>query len=426
MKSPFAVEKVRAFQVYDSRGFPTIQVEAVSGEISAHATAPAGVSKGRFEAHDLRDEDSFLGMGVQKAIRNVNGPIHNELKEMNAVHQNEIDKALIELDGTPNKTKLGANALIATSMAIARLGSKLQDKPLYEHVNAMAFQNMGKHAKPPTLPFPLVNVLNGGKHAGNDLPFQEFLIEPSKAKSISHALQMCSEIYQTLRTHVSKNFDARAGNVGESGGFAIPTNDVRVALDAIVNAAKEAGYEKQFKIGLSVAGSHMRKKGAYVVDGKPLSYRQLINYYANLVEQYPISLLEDPFAEDDLSGFQGLVSRIGSAHPIVGDDLLVSNPTRIKRVMDLKACNGLNVKPNQVGTLTEALDAFHLAREAKWTVIVSDRAGETEDSFIADLAVGIGADYLKAGGFARSERVAKYNRLLRIEEELGKKAVMKK
>lgn len=425
MKSPFAVEKIRAHLVYDSRGFPTIEVEASSGSIAASATAPAGVSKGRFEAHDLRDEESFMGMGVQKAIRNVNGPIQSELKEANAVTQHEIDKALIELDGTPNKSKLGANAMIATSMAVARLGALLQDKPLYEHIHALV--SVGKTAKShPALPLPLINVLNGGKHAGNDLPFQEFLITPIKAKSMADALQISSEIYQTLRVHAGKNFDARATNVGESGGLALPTSDVHVALDAILAAAKEAGHEKQIKIGLSIAASHMRKKGAYVIDGKPLTHRQLVNYYANLVEQYPISILEDPFAEDDLPGFQGLMSRIGSTHPIVGDDLLVSSPTRIKRVLDLKACNGLNVKPNQVGTLSETLEAFSLAREAKWTIVVSDRAGETEDSFISDLAVGISSDYLKAGGFSRSERVAKYNRLLRIEEELGKKAVLKK
>lgn len=425
MKSPFAVEKIRAHLVYDSRGFPTIEVEASSGSIVASATAPAGVSKGRFEAHDLRDEESFMGMGVQKAIRSVNGPIQSELKEANAVSQHEIDKALIELDGTPNKSKLGANAMIATSMAVARLGAKLQDKPLYEHIHALV--SAGKTSKShPALPLPLINVLNGGKHAGNDLPFQEFLITPIKAKSMADALQISSEIYQTLRVNAGKNFDARATNVGESGGLALPTSDVHVALDAILAAAKEAGHEKQIKIGLSIAGSHMRKKGAYVIDGKPLTHRQLVNYYANLVEQYPISILEDPFAEDDLPGFQGLMSRIGTTHPIVGDDLLVSSPTRIKRVLDLKACNGLNVKPNQVGTLSETLEAFSLAREAKWTIVVSDRAGETEDSFISDLAVGISADYLKAGGFSRSERVAKYNRLLRIEEELGKKAVLKK
>ncbi len=426
MKSPFAIEKVRARQVFDSRGFPTIEVEAVSGSLIASAIAPSGVSKGRFEAHDLRDEESpsFNGMGVSKAMRTVNGLIHNELKEMNAINQAEIDKALMELDGTPNKSKLGANATIAASMAVARLGALLQDISLFEHLHAQIAQN--KHAKGVSLPTPLVTLLDGGKHAGNDMPFQEFLLEPHKAKTISHGLQMVSEIYQTLRANVRKKFDVRATNVGEKGGFAIPTNSVNVALDLIMETCKEIGYEKQVKIGLTVAGSHMRKKGSYVLDGKPLTYRQLINYYANLVEQYPISVLEDPFAEDDLQGFQGLISRIGHTHPIVGDDLLVSNPTRIKRVMDLKACNGLVLKPNQVGTITESIEAFLLARDVKWTVIVSDRAGDSEDTFISDLAVGLGADYLKGGGFSRSERLAKYNRLLKIEEGLGKKAVMKK
>jgi enolase len=425
MKSPFAIEKVRARLIYDSRGFPTIEVEAVSGSFSSKACAPAGVSKGRFEAHDLRDEEkAFLGMGVQKAIRMVNGPIHSEIKEMNATAQGEIDKALIELDGTPNKSKLGANALIASSMAVARLGAMVQDKPLYQHLHELSFA--GKSSKGVTLPFPLIHLINGGKHAGTELPFQEFSLETPKAKTIEQSLQISSEIYQTLRAHIIKKFDMRAANVGETGGFALPTKEVRVALDSIMDSSKELGYEKQIKIGLSIAASHIRRKGQYYIEDKPLTHRQLVNYYANLVAQYPISILEDPFAEDEIQGFQGLLSRIGNTHPIVGDDLLVSNPTRIRRVLDLKACNGLSVKPNQVGTITETLEAVSLARDAKWTIVVSDRAGETEDSFITDLAVGINAHYLKAGSLARSERVAKYNRLLRIEEELGKKAVLAK
>lgn len=424
MKSPFAIDKVRARQIFDSRGIPTVEVEVVSGSFIGRASAPAGVSKGRFEAHDLRDEEkAFMGMGVTKALKSVNSSLHSELKDMNACAQAEVDKAMIDLDGTPNKSKLGANAMIATSMAVARLGAQLQDKPLYEYIHSIIPQGKSKGV---SLPMPFVNMLNGGKHAGNDLPFQEFLIEPQKAKSMAHALQMTSELYHGLKALISKKFDARATNVGETGGFAIPTNDVRVALDTITEAAKELGYEKQIKIGLSIAGSHIRKKGVYHVEEKPMTHRQLVNYYANLVAQYPISVLEDPFAEDDIQGFQGLISRLGATHSIVGDDLLVSNPTRIKRVMDLKACNGLDLKPNQVGTVTESIEAFTLARDAKWTVIVSDRAGETEDSFISDLAVGIGADYLKAGSMARSERVVKYNRLMQIEEELGKKAVLKR
>ncbi|MFH0970774.1 MAG: enolase C-terminal domain-like protein [Candidatus Diapherotrites archaeon] len=423
MKSPFAIEKVHGRMVLDSRGIPTIEVEAISGSFVACATAPAGVSKGRFEAHDLRDEDkAFHGMGVQKALRSVNGPINSELREMSAIIQSDVDKALIELDGTPNRSKLGANSMIATSMAVARLGAMVQEKPLYQHIHSLSYAN-GK-SRGPTLPFPLVNVFSGGKHAGNDLPFQEFGIEFPKAKSVSQALQWSSEFVHSLRPILIKKFDVRAVNVGETGGFSIPTGDVRIALDTIMETAKELGIEKQIKVGLSIAGSHIRRKGLYVVEDKPLTYRQLVNYYANLVAQYPISLLEDPFAEDDIQGFQGLVSRIGNTHPIVGDDLLVSNSTRIKRVMDLKASNGLNVKPNQVGTISETLDAIALARDAKWTLVVSDRAGETEDSFIADLAVGTNAHYLKAGSLSRSERVAKYNRLLYIEEELGKKAVM--
>ncbi|MEK6821385.1 MAG: enolase [archaeon] len=422
MKSPFAIDKVSARMILDSRGIPTLEAEAVSGSFVARAAAPAGVSKGRFEAHDLRDEEAaFHGMGVSKAIRSVNGAMSSEIKGMSAVAQEEVDRALIELDGTPTKTKLGANALIATSMAVARLGAMVQDIPLYEHLHALSKH---KTSKSVSLPFPLINVLSGGKHAGNELPFQEFSIEFAKAKNVSAALQLSSEFYQSLRQAIVKKYDARAANVGEGGGFAIPEADVRVALDVLMEVAKERGVEKQIKIGLTAAASHIRKKGAYVLDGKPLTHRQLVNYYANLVDQYPISIIEDPFAEDDLPGFQGIVSRIGTTHPIVGDDLLVSNPSRIKRVLDLKACNGLNVKPNQVGTLTESLESIALAHNAGWTIVISDRAGDTEDDFISDLAVGTNAHYLKAGSLSRSERVAKYNRLLRIEEELGKKAVM--
>ncbi|MEK6970529.1 MAG: enolase C-terminal domain-like protein [archaeon] len=423
MKSPFAIEKVRARSIYDSRGLPTIEVEVISGSFSAHASAPAGVSKGRFEAHDLRDEEkAFGGMGVLKAVRAVNGPIHSEIKEMNALSQGEIDKALIALDGTPNKSKIGANALIATSMAVARLGSMMQEKPLYQHIHDLLHSS--KSSKGVTIPFPMITFVNGGKHAGSDLPFQEFSLEIPKARTAEQALQMTSEIYQAFRSHIGKKFDVRSTNVGENGGFALPSKDVRMVLDTILESAKELGYEKQVKFGLIVAASHIRRKGLYHVEEKPLTHRQMVNYYANLVADYPVSMIEDPFAEDDIPGFQGLMSRIGSTHPIVGDDLLVSSPSRIKRVLDLKACNGLDIKPNQVGTVSETLEAISLAREAKWTLVVSDRAGETDDTFITDLAVGANAHYLKAGSLSRMERVVKYNRLLRIEEELGKNAAM--
>lgn len=423
MKSPFAVERVRAWQVFDSRGFPTIEVEAFSGGMVGRGISPSGVSKGRFEAHDRRDgEKAFLGMGVQKAVASINTTISRELKGKNACSLDEVDQCLIDLDGTPQKTKLGSNSTIAVSMAVARLGAQLQSKPLYDYLSDF-FPSKKKNL---VIPMPLVNLINGGKHAGNDLPFQEILLEPVKARSLNHALQMSSEIYHTLKELISKKYGSQATTVGETGGFAIPISDGEEALSLVLDASKEAGYEKQIMIALSVAASHLRKKGLYVLGDKKLTHRQLVNYYANLVDTYPVSLLEDPFAEDDILGFQGVMNRIGNKHPIVGDDLLVSNPTRIKRVIDLKACNGLNLKINQVGTLKESIEAHSLARQANWTVVLSDRAGDSEDSFIADLAVGLGVDYLKAGGMSRSERVSKYNRLIHIEEELGKKAVFKK
>ncbi len=423
MKSPFAVEKVRARQVFDSRGIPTVEVEVVSGQMMARAIAPAGTSKGRFEAHDLRDEEkAYLGMGVQKAVKNVNTPIARELQGMNACNQQEIDKALIELDGTPQKTKLGANATIAVSMAICKLGAQLQDLTVYEHISALT-QSKEKVYK---LPVPLVNMINGGKHAGNQLPVEEILVEATKAKSMEHALQISQEIYHTLKQLIHQKFGPTATNVGETGGFAVPVSELNAALDLVMESAKQLGYEKQIKLGLNVAASHISRKGNYYLGEKPLTHRQLVNYYSNLVAQYPVSVLIDPFSEDDISGFQGIVQRIGSTHPIVGDDLLVSNPVRMKRVMDLKACNGLDLKINQIGTISEALQAHAMAREAKWTTIVSARAGESEDSFLADFSVGLHAHYAKFGSLARSERVNKYNQLLRIEEALGKKAVFGK
>ena len=424
MKSPFAVEKIRGKMVLDSRGFPTVEVEAVSGSLSASAMAPAGASKGRFEAHDLRDgEKAFMGNGVTKALRNINGQIARELTGMNACAQNDVDKALSELDSTPQKTEIGGNAMIASSMAVAKLGAKLQDKPLHEYLSQYAPATKEKLVH---LPMPLFTMLNGGKHAGTQLPVQEIVVEPARAKSVVSAVQIGSELYHTLKQRIHQKFGAHYTNVGENGGLTAPVADVNAALDLVMESAKELGYEKQIKMGIIVAGSHVRKKDLYHVADKPLSARQLVNFYANLVAQYPISLLVDPFAEDDIQGFQGLMSRIGNTHPIVGDDLLVSNPVRIKRVMDLKACNGLDVKLNQIGTVYDAAQAIALAKGAKWTTVVSDRAGETEDTFITDFAVAMRADYLKAGAVARTERVAKWNRLLRIEEELGKKATFGK
>ncbi|MDZ4256795.1 MAG: phosphopyruvate hydratase [archaeon] len=420
MKSPFAVEKLKGRWVLDARGFPTVEVEAHSNGMIGTAMAPSGVSKGRFEAHDLRDgEKPFLGMGVQSPLKSIHTVLARELKDANACAQNEVDKLILDADGTPQKTKLGGNATIAASLAVARLGALLQEKPLYEHLRTLKDGS----TKPFSLPMPLFTLFTGGSHAkGNVLPFQEILLEPLKARSMAHAIQMGSEIYHTVRDSASKQFDSQSLNAGDSGGMALATADIEVAFNLILASVKELGYDKQIRLGINVAASHFRKKGMYHLTGKTMTHRQLVNFYSNLLESYPISLLIDPFAEDDIPGFQGAMTRFGHKHAIVGDDLLVSNPTRIKRVLDLKACNGLDLKPNQVGTLSESLESFMLAQTAKWTTIISDRAGDTEDTFIADLAVGWESNYIKCGGLMRGERTSKYNRLLRIEEELGKKA----
>jgi len=396
----------------DSRGNPTVEVEVLTESAMGRAAAPAGASKGRREALELRDGgEAFLGKGVSKAVRNVNEIIGPALIGMDSTQQREIDYKMIELDGTENKSRLGANAIVATSMAVAKAAANSLEVPLYYHLGG---------ALADTLPTPLLNLINGGAHAGNDLAIQEFMIVPWDFSTFSEALQAASEIYQHLKHFLKEKYGKGAINVGDEGGFAPPLKTTEEALNALVQAIRKAGYEDRVALALDAAASHFydRERDLYLIDGRELSREGLLEFYEELVRDYPIVSIEDPFHEDDWEGFKEAVKRLKIR--IVGDDLLVTNPKLVKKAIKEGAANAVLVKVNQVGTVTEATDVIEEATRASWAAIVSHRSGETEDAFIAHFAVGARAPAIKAGAPARGERTAKYNELLRIEAELGR------
>jgi enolase len=405
------ITKVIARQILDSRGNPTVEVDIFSGSLMGRGVAPSGASTGIHEALELRDGGKkWGGKGVEKAVSNVNKAIAKRLLGMDAERQEDIDSDLILLDGTKNKEKLGANAMVAASMACARLGAECRGLPLYAHIG-------GK-----TLPLPMMNILNGGMHAGNSLAIQEFMIMPLGARKFSEALRMGSEIYHALGKSLGKKYGKGAKNVGDEGGYAPQMEKSEEALDAISNSISECGYEKEVKIAIDAAASSFFKNGKYPIDGKNLNSGELLDHYSSLITSYPITSLEDPFHEEDFDSFAQITAKLGKKVQIVGDDLLVTNPERIRRAIKHKSCNALLLKINQIGTVTEAIEAGRIAKKSCWGVVVSHRSGETEDTFIADFSVGINSGQIKTGSLARGERTAKYNRLLRIEEELGKKA----
>ena len=413
-----AIKRVFAREILDSRGNPTLEcdVELEDGSFG-RATVPSGASTGSHEAVELRDGGRrFNGKGVRKAVKNVNSVIAPRIRGMPAAGQRDIDSFLIELDGTPNKSKLGANAILGVSLAVARAASEDLGKPLYEHLSSLF------GSKPSYLPVPFANLLNGNKHAGNELAFQEFMVASVGAKSFSEAVQVTSEIYHSLKSGLLKKYGKSAVNVGDEGGFAPPMRTSREALDAVWDAVEELGYQKKAKLAVDCAASEFYTGGKYFVDGKKFSADGLLDYYSGLVSTYPIVSVEDPFAEDDFDGFAAFTKRLGSKVQVVGDDLLVTNVSRIKKAARHKACNVLLLKVNQIGTLSESLDAARLAFDSKWGVMVSHRSGETCDSFISDLAVALNSCQIKLGAPCRSERTEKYNRLLRIEEKLGRAA----
>ena len=409
------IEKVWAREVLDSRGNPTVEAEITVGGHRISAIAPSGASTGSWEAHELRDGgDRYGGKGVLKAVENIRGDVAKRITGMDPTDQRAIDDALIALDGTENKTRLGGNATVAVSLAVARAGAMCEGVPVYEHI--------GKDHR--TLPVPMLNIINGGKHAGGNLKIQECMIIPAGAKSFSDCLRMSTEVYMHLKTLLKSKYGVGAINIGDEGGFAPPVDTVEEAMDIIVAAISDAGYApgKEVFLAMDAASSEFYKDGMYYVDGEEMSAGELADHYVELTQIHPIISIEDPFFEDDFETTAELTSKIGSHVQIVGDDLFVTNVKRLSRGIDCGAANALLLKVNQIGTISESGDAAQMSYDNKYNVVVSHRSGESEDTTIADLSVGWGSGEIKTGAPARGERTAKYNRLLRIEEELGSKA----
>ena len=412
------IKNVRGRQVFDSRGNPTVEAEVfLDNGISATAISPSGASTGAYEAHELRDKDQnkFLGKSVNTAVNNINDKISAKLKNLNPDQQENIDKVLLELDGSENKTNLGANATLAVSLANAKCSAQTNKKSL--------FKNLGQSY---SLPIPLMNIINGGAHADNDLNIQEFMIRPDSAKNFTDAIEKCFLVIQNLKKLLQSK--KMLTNVGDEGGFAPSINTNEEALELIVQAIEKSKLKpgNDVVICLDVAANELiNNKGEYSIQSKNFTkVDNVIDYYEKLTSVYPIKSIEDPFAEDDWSSWEKITKTIGKNVQIVGDDLFVTNVKRLEKGIKNKSANSILVKPNQIGTLTETLEVILMAKKANFNTIISHRSGDTEDTFIADLAVGTMSSQIKTGSLARSERVAKYNRLLRVEEELGKEAKM--
>ncbi|CQR70367.1 Enolase [Sporomusa ovata DSM 2662] len=406
---------ILAREILDSRGNPTIEVDVLleNGTLG-RAAVPSGASTGAYEAVELRDGDKsrFLGKGVLKAVENVNEIITPEIVGMDALDQIGIDQAMIELDGTPNKAKLGANAILGVSMAVAKAAASSLDMALYQYLG-------GANAK--ELPVPMMNILNGGKHADNNVDIQEFMILPVGAESFAEALRMGAEIYHNLKKVLADRNLATA--VGDEGGFAPNLASNEEALKIIIEAIEKAGYKpgEQIMLGLDVAATELFKDGKYHLAGEGVvkTSAEMVEYYSQLVEKYPIISIEDGMSEDDWDGWKLLTDRLSSKTQLVGDDLFVTNVERLSQGIVAKTANSILVKVNQIGTLTETFDTIEMAKRAGYTCVISHRSGETEDATIADIAVAVNAGQIKTGAPARTDRVAKYNQLLRIEEQLG-------
>lgn len=414
-----SIIEVLAREVLDSRGNPTVEVEVVlENGVIGRAIVPSGASTGQFEAVELRDGDKsrFLGKGVSRAVDNVNGEIAEALIGLNALNQPSIDELLNDLDGTPNKERLGANAILAVSLAVARAAAESCGLSLYQYIGGVGAR---------VLPVPMMNILNGGKHADNNVDIQEFMVMPVGASSYSEGLRMGVEVFHHLKRVLNKRGYSTA--VGDEGGFAPNLSSNEEALEVIVEAIKAAGYKpgEDLCIALDAAATEFYKDGTYVLEHEKKEWKpsELVEWYASLVDKYPIISLEDGMSEEDWDGWKQLRERLGDKIQIVGDDLLVTNTERIARAVKERAVNSVLIKLNQIGTLTETLDAIEMAKRAGWTAVISHRSGETEDTTIADLAVATNAGQIKTGAPSRTDRVAKYNQLLRIEEELGAAAV---
>ena len=410
--------KVKAREILDSRGNPTVEVDLFTKKGLSRASVPSGASTGKHEALELRDGGKrYLGKGVLKAVGNVNDVIAEKLVGRDCTKQKETDDLMIELDGTPNKSKLGANAILAVSMAVCKAGALESNMPLYRYIANLV------NSRGLTLPIPQMNVINGGLHAGIENDVQEHLIIPRGAKSFSEALRMCSETYHILQKKLKDKFGNSAIHVGDEGGFVPPLKRVDERLEFILEAIEELGYTEEFALGIDAAASEFFYDGKYRILEKEYSVAELSDFYAELCEKFKVISIEDGFSEDDWDAWNMLKSKLGEKIQIVGDDLLVTNAKRIKKAIEMDACNALLLKLNQIGSVSEALDAFRLARKAGWNIIVSHRSGSTEETFFADLVVGLDAGQFKYGAPARSERTCNYDQLLRIEEALGSKAV---
>jgi enolase len=411
----YKIQKIHAREILDSRGNPTIEVDVFTPKGFGRASVPSGASTGTNEALELRDADPnrYEGKGVLTAVKNVNTIIQKELLGLDVRNQREIDELMIELDETDNKSSMGANSILGVSMAVAKAAADSLDIPLYRYLG-------GSNAF--TLPIPIMNVLNGGKHAGNELAIQEFMIQPKGAETFYEALQIGVEIYHVLGKSLGKKYGSSSTNVGYEGGYAPKMSESTEALDSLVQAIEEAGYtESEVTIGIDAAASEFYEGGFYTIDGKKLTAQELLDYYVELVNSYPILSIEDPFFEEAFEDFAALTNELWDTI-IVGDDLFVTNIERLSKGVDMGAANALLLKINQIGTLSESFDAASMASRNGYTVIVSHRSAETEDTTISDLAVAIGAEMIKTGAPARGERTAKYNQLLRIEEDLGEVA----
>lgn len=426
MKDYIAIEGIAAREILDSRGNPTVEVEVyVEGDFVGRAAVPSGASTGAFEAYELRDEDSnrYMGKGVLKAVENVNNEIADALLGYNVLDQTDIDRLLIDLDGTPNKSRLGANACLAVSLACAKAASAALGLSLYSYIG-------GVNSK--VMPVPMMNIINGGKHADNSISCQEFMIMPVGATSFRQALQWCAEVFHTLKKILKGKGYSTA--VGDEGGFAPNLGSDEEAVQIIVEAVETAGFKPydDFKIALDPASTEMyeeaKKKGDtgkyyFWKTDKMLSREEMVDFWADWAAKYPIISIEDGMAEEDWEGWDMLTKRLGGKVQLVGDDLFVTNTERLKKGINLGVANSILIKVNQIGTLTETLEAIETANRAGYTAVTSHRSGETEDTTIADIAVATNSGQIKTGAPSRTDRTAKYNRLLRIEEELGDSAV---
>ncbi|MFX0047542.1 MAG: phosphopyruvate hydratase [Candidatus Hermodarchaeota archaeon] len=422
----FKITKIKSRWILDSRGNPTVESDVYSGDIYARAAVPSGASTGILEALELRDGgNAFLGKHVTKAVSNVNEVLGKKLLGFDVREQSKLDEKMIEIDGTDNKSKLGANAILSVSLANAKLAAKLLQKHLFEYLNFLAYKTSRDEY---LLPLPCCNIINGGEHAGNNLAIQEFMVLPIGADSFSNAIQNVAEVYQTLKKLLKEKYGPSAINVGDEGGFAPNLSLTSEAVDIIIEAIEAAGFllGADFVLGMDAAASEFYDDGFYNIDGKALTNEELLEYYLDLMREYPFKSIEDPFDEKDFRSFSNLTAKVDGTIQIVDDDLTVTNIKILQKAIKENAGNSLLLKVNQIGSLTEAINAAKMAFDNGFNVMVSHRSGETEDSFISDLAVGLCTGQIKSGATCRSDRNCKFNQLLRIEEFLGSKAVYPK